>query len=530
MDELDTSLKSVNLSKPQSPIKQILALATLGACLLLGGLGTFLFNNSFHASYKFWGLNIAIFGLALAISLLILRRLGQRPLSFTGYVLIISGLFFTITLAWRDSLVLNALSLLGILLTINLAFGLGTRRKLQPIYVSETLFDLSWSIKYGINSYHHLINQDIKWHEVQKRWGGVGHAIFRGLVITIPLFVVFALLFIASDARFENMVNSLLNWGWEPNTIYQNILIFILSSWIVAAILRGAVLKQGLTPNQNYPRLPTWSLGTVEIVMLLGTLNILFLVFIAVQFSYFFGGDALVQSLYGPTYSNYARRGFFQLVIVAILAITLLLMIHWAHKPLRRLGKKLFLWLAVIMVILTMIIEASAAHRMYLYTNVYGLTELRFYTSVFMGWVIVLFGWFSVTVLRGQRAYFSFGAVLTGMIFIGSLHFVNPDAQIAAVNLERLQDGQRFDHVYLASLSADAIPTLYAALDDIPKSKNRCENLWRELKSHRVLQPDDNWPYLNLSRYKAPIFNWRYLNLSRYKARKLLAASESKCR
>ncbi len=518
MDKPDMAVESINLPKSQTinaqsfnQPKQIFALATLGTCLLLGMLGTFLFNEVFFVIGKFWGLNVAILGLSLVISLLLLRKLGQRSLSLTGYVLTASGLFFTITLAWRDSLVLNGLSLLGILLTINLAFSLGTRRKLQPIYVSETLFDLSWSIKYGVSSYYHLISQDIQWHEVQQRWGQSGRATLRGLIITIPLLFLFGLLLIASDARFEGMVFYLLDWGWEPKKIIQYIVIFIITSWLMAAILRGSVLKRDLILHQEYPTLPTWSLGTIEIVMLLSTLNVLFLGFIAVQFSYFFGGEALIQSIEGPTYANYAWRGFFQLVVVAILVITLLLFINWLHKPLRRLDKKLCQLLAAIMVVLTMIIEISAAHRMYLYTNVYGLTELRFYTSVFMGWLVVLFIWFGATVLRGQRAYFSFGAVLTGMIFIGLLHVVNPDAQIAKVNLARLQDGQRFDSSYLTSLSADAIPTLYAALDDIYKSEKRCQNLWRNLKSHPVLQLDDNW---------------RYFNLSRYQAKELLAVSE----
>jgi len=514
MNEPEMLVEPINLFEPKhvksfNPMRQMLTLATLSTCLLLGILGALLFDGAFSSNSKFWGLNVAIFALLLVVSLLLLRKLGQRPLSITGYALVVSGLFFTITMAWRDSLMLNGLSLLGMLLTINLAFTLGTRRKLQPRYVSEALFDLSWSTKYGISSYYKLMSQDVQWKEVQRRWGTEGRAVLRGFVITIPLLILFGLLLIASDARFERMVYDLLDWGLEPKKVIQYVVIFILCGWAAAAILRGGVLKQGLTLNQDYQKKsPTWTLGTIEIVMLLSTLNILFLGFIAVQFSYFFGGDALVQSLGGPTYADYARRGFFQLVTVALLVITLLLLIHWLHKPSRRLGKKLYQLLAIIMVVATMIIEISATHRMYLYTSVYGLTELRFYTSVFMVWLVVLFVWFSVTVLRGQQARFTFGAVLSCMVFIGLLHVVNPDAKIAEVNLARLQAGQRFDLSYVTSLSADAIPTLYAALDNIPKSKSRCQDLWRNLKSHRVLWVEKDWRNFNLARYEA----WKLLS------------------
>ena len=40
---------------------------------------------------------------------------------------------------------------------------------------------------------------------------------------------------------------------------------------------------------------------------------------------------------------------------------------------------------------------------MRLYTVQFGLTELRFYTLAFMGWLVLVFGWFVATVLRGRR-------------------------------------------------------------------------------------------------------------------------------
>ena len=63
-----------------------------------------------------------------------------------------------------------------------------------------------------------------------------------------------------------------------------------------------------------------FSLGGIEIGTVLGCLNILFLAFIVVQFRYFFGGTAQVQVAPGLSYAVYARRGFFELVTVGIVA------------------------------------------------------------------------------------------------------------------------------------------------------------------------------------------------------------------
>ena len=50
------------------------------------------------------------------------------------------------------------------------------------------------------------------------------------------------------------------------------------------------------------------------VAIVLAALDLLFLVFVLVQFRYLFGGDAVVQVTAGLSYADYARRGFFELV------------------------------------------------------------------------------------------------------------------------------------------------------------------------------------------------------------------------
>lgn len=501
MDDKKINLEQITLVNKYKPeiqvqtteqVNQIFALVTLGICLLIGVLGAFLFDS------QSWGLNIALFSLLLGCCFLLLKNIGQQPLSVAGYMIVTSGLFFAVTLAWRDSLVLNGLSLLAMLLTTYLAFTLETRQRLQQLDIYEAFEDLYTSSMYGLTSYYDLTNQDIQWKKLQERWGRFGRAMLKGSIITVPLIILFGLLFVNSDTNFENMVKHLFEWSWDEETVVVYMLAFVICGWIAAAVLRSVVLKQGLSVKEQQLTPPaSWTLGSIEIVMIFGALNLLFLSFIVVQFAYFFGGDVLVQSAQGPTYADYARRGFFQLVTVALLVMMLLLLTHWLQSA-TQLEKILYQILATTMVVMTMIIEASAAHRMYLYTREYGLTELRFYSSVFMVWLAVLFIWFSVTVLREQRSRFTFGAILTGMVFIVLLNFINPDAQIAQFNLARLQDGQRFDAEYVTSLSADTVPTLLATLPDIPKSQ-RC-NLWNSLQTHPVLSASYDWRNFNLAR------------------------------
>jgi hypothetical protein len=75
-----------------------------------------------------------------------------------------------------------------------------------------------------------------------------------------------------------------------------------------------------------------------------------------------------------------------------------------------------------------------------------------------MTWLAVVLVWFLLTVLRGRRDRFAFGALLSAFAAVLLINAMNPDALIARTNLQRLEEGKRFDACYLTTLSADAAP------------------------------------------------------------------------
>src|SRR5439155_15568837 len=126
-----------------------------------------------------------------------------------------------------------------------------------------------------------------------------------------------------------------------------------------------------------------------------------------------FGGDTRVQVTPGLTYAEYARHGFFELVTVSALVLPVLLATHWQLKKEKRGHDWLFRLLAGVLVLQLFVVMASAMQRMLIYHVAYGMTELRFYTTAFMGWLAIVWVWFLATVLRGQRKRFAFGALVT---------------------------------------------------------------------------------------------------------------------
>jgi hypothetical protein len=144
---------------------------------------------------------------------------------------------------------------------------------------------------------------------------------------------------------------------------------------------------------------------------------------------------------------------------------------------------------------------------MYLYQQEFGLTELRLYTTIFMVWISVVLLWFVLTVLRARRDRFAFGALLAGFAAIFAINVMNPDALIASTNIDRMEDGKRFDAYYLTTLSADAVPVLVESLLEIGDSR-----LWKDYTVEQAV----------VDRWDARQADWRTWNLGRSRARQLV--------
>ena len=124
--------------------------------------------------------------------------------------------------------------------------------------------------------------------------------------------------------------------------------------------------------------------------MPLALLVLLFAMFVAVQLTVLFGGSRHVLDTDGLTYADYARGGFWQLLVVT--GLTLLVLAgaaRWAprddpHRPGADPGRSSARWPS-----LTLVIVASALHRMDVYADTYGLTRLRLLVALcelWLGW------------------------------------------------------------------------------------------------------------------------------------------------
>ena len=254
---------------------------------------------------------------------------------------------------------------------------------------------------------------------------------------------------------------------------------------------------------------PMLALGLTELATVLGSVNVLFATFVAVQLRYLFGGASLIEITPGLSYAEYVHKGFFELNTVVALVLPMLLMADSMLIRKSKMGLYTFRLLAGTQIALVLVILGSALMRMGLYQAEFGQSELRLYVTVFMGWLGTVCAIFAATVLSGKRQRFAFASYLSGVAILLGINLANPDALIQTSNMAlsklRPQDiglvlnsaPKPLDTAYALSLSSDGIPPMIDAIEELPKADAKI--LAKALLQKQAEQKSD-WRLFNLSR------------------------------
>ncbi|WP_434382726.1 DUF4153 domain-containing protein [Melittangium boletus] len=477
-----------------SPFRPNHPRATLGAALALGLCAEVLFDG------PDLGISVPLFCVLFVGALLALGgREGwqrARPNAWLlGPLLFFSGMVFV-----RASPLLTLLNLAcalgcGLLLTHFWAAGRVERLGLWG-YASTALGSLwlALSTPGGV-----VRAEAARWPVREQVSRGV--PVLRGVLLALPILLVFTALLVSADAVFASVVDGVwfgLGEVLSPGTLWGAVFTGVsalgLLGLLVSALRRRRAEEAGEAEVVPVPP----RLGFAESLTVVGLVDVLFLGFASIQFAVLSGAARLPAEF---TYSAYARRGFFELLEVSVLTLGLSLALTRWTRPREGAQLRAFRVACSVMVGLVLVLLASAMKRMALYEAAYGYTHLRVYTQVFMGALAGVLVWRGVTLWwRPER--FALGAFVGGLAFVAALDVLNPDAFIARGNLERAEAGLPWDAAYFQELSEDAAPVLAARLGPGDADRTDLTPLDRVLCA-RGEPMRGGWPAFHLARHRA---------------------------
>jgi hypothetical protein len=327
-----------------------------------------------------------------------------------------------------------------------------------------------------------------------RRAGGGGKSlrVASTVAVSVALLVVFGSLFASADAAFADLISKAMP-GINASTIIRWIFVFL----VTAFVLGGAAFLRAAPPDlSRLDRPGTRRVARLEWAIPLTLLVLLFAMFVGVQLTVLFGGSEHVMVTEGLTFAEYARGGFWQLLVVTGLTLVVLAgAARWAPRDTKT-DRVLIRTVLGALAVLTLVIVASSLHRMDVYADTYGLTRLRVLVAVCEVWLGAVFVLILIAGIRLTGLWLPRAVVAAGVLALLSLAGANPDRLIADRNIARYEQTNRIDTYYLSTLSADAVP----ALDRLTGENRDCVlvPIANDLKEN-----EDDWRGWNLGRHQA---------------------------
>lgn len=302
-----------------------------------------------------------------------------------------------------------------------------------------------------------------------RRVGGLVIQVGVGLLACALLLNVILPLLMSADEMFTTiLIDAFERLFHMPDLgeLPARILYALMVTPFLFSLMWGYSSDEGIGEGSKPRRARRRWLHTVTAAMVLCVLDLVYALFVAVQFVYLFGG--VESAAMSGGYAEYARSGFFQLVAVTVINVIVSLVVVRFAEPRTaspskgtQMPSRIVIWLVWALVAMTAVILVSAAWRMRLYVSAYGLTVLRCLTFLGMAFAAIVL--VSLVVKTVSPAFHFYRAlVVSGTALWIAFNMVNVDARIAEYNVSTYLDGtiEMLDVSYFWHLSPDAQPAL----------------------------------------------------------------------
>lgn len=281
-----------------------------------------------------------------------------------------------------------------------------------------------------------------------------------GLLITLPLILFLLSLLTRADAEFARSLGSF--WqnflsGFQLSQAASR----IVGTLMALVYFLGVIITLLLTRDHPPMVISTDSKhsSTISLVVL-WSVNTLYALFTLTQFrTLYFPKTAL--SAMNQSISQYARSGFFSLLLV--LAINLLLL--WVLYSFTNDSPLTNRWMKsgfLLMMLFTANMIISSFYKMGLYESEFGYTHLRLFVKfalIFFALGLILVGLH----LAGKNRSLLKSLTLLALSLYMVLNLLNLDGLIAVKAQSIYQNRGRLDIAYLSELTADAYGPMKAA-------------------------------------------------------------------
>lgn len=440
--------------------------------------------NSILIVNQMLGINVILFTIPLLIFLfkyLELNKLIKNKLGLLFFIpiIILSGTYFIYDNIFNEVniIIIPILYILMFIFTTSSVDRLGDLiNKIMNIIFKP--LDYIGEVLKGSRKY---FDSKIKLSKDNKRK-------IKSILISIPVIILVIVLLSSADQMFNNLFSKIFELIKDisiPDIIYRLIIMLILFVYLNAVLL-VILNKLGVSDSGKTKEVDSYTMK-----VLLTSLNIIYLVFDFIQIRSLF----LHNVTEGIKYADYARNGFFQLMLISIINIVIVLLYRRSKE--NKYNKSM----SLIMVLLTLVIIASSFYRMILYSNAYGYTVLRLGVYVTLITELILLIPTIIYIFKPKLNILSYYITILTIVYT-FINLFSVDVIITNNNIKRYREKDDIDIDYLMNYHSDNIKQLIDLQDEI-KDKDQKLDLEFYLKDFTPYDDDYTILEYNISRSRA---------------------------
>lgn len=279
--------------------------------------------------------------------------------------------------------------------------------------------------------------------------------VFIGILISIPFLWIITVLLINADLMFGRLTRDVVDAIFKGD-IYAILFMILFGFLACYCIICAAVGRTGLPEKAGFKKADASIAATVLLI-----LTLVYLIFCTIQVVYLFAGGLFVLPD-GYTFAEYARRGFFELLAVAVINVALMVLSRSLFEE-----SKLLRIVITCMTVCTYIMIVSATYRMLLYIGAYHLTFLRVFVLLSLLIIALVLVGIIIAAYRPKFPLFRYCVAVVSICYI-AFSFSKPDYYIAGYLIDHTQQLNREDMSFLIrDLSVDAAPLVLPVLKDV---------------------------------------------------------------
>lgn len=402
--------------------------------------------NSIFFYGKSLGINVFLFVSAIIIFIVYTLKSNKKinnvnGLLFITPIILISMTFFTYNNDFTsfNKIIIPALIVIMYIYTISPTYKLNTLFTKFCSLVFEPLSRIGNVYRITFSS----LGKAFKLTDKSRK-------VIKAVLITLPVLILVIILLSNADAVFGSMFKEFLHYIkkiFTENFILRIVQIIVFFTYVGAVI---NYLLFGFEQEKDNSK-ESKKVDNYTINVLLSSLGIIYVIFDFIQIK-----SLMLHSISESiNYAQYARRGFFELLVVAFINFIILLITKKGNNE----GDKYSKTLSIGMVILTLIIIISSALRMHMYENFYGFTNLRLLVYVTLFTMVILLIPTVLYILNSKINIFKSYLVIITIVYTGLCLFP-VDTFITQNNINRYYQKGKLDIEYLENYHTDNIPLL----------------------------------------------------------------------